>query len=260
MTAVAQPGTPVSPVELDRSIEETMARREFAWRTPRETIQPEEQKDRGPIAAAIEWMIEMVGKGLEKIGRWIKKLVEWLESLLPKPDSKTAVKNGNWVTPVRIVLIVLLIILLAVLAYIFMRIWQRRRPGPVKAVSVVSAPTPDLTDESIKADDLSTNRWLTLAREFADKGELRLAMRALYLATLAHLADHEMITIEVYKSNREYESELKRRAHEHPELISIFTTSLNLFERVWYGMYRIVRDDFDVFDANHQRIIAFAQK
>ncbi|MCP4625117.1 MAG: DUF4129 domain-containing protein [bacterium] len=260
MTAVAQQRTPVSPVELDRSIEETMARREFAWRLPRETIQPDEQKDRGAIAAAIAWMIEMVGKGLEKIGGWVKKLVEWLESLLPKPDSKTEVKSGNWVTPVRIVLIVLLVILLAVLAYIFIRIWQRRRPAPVEAVSAVSAPTPDLTDESIKADDLSTNRWLTLAREFADKGELRLAMRALYLATLAHLADHEMITIEVYKSNREYESELKRRAHEHPELISIFTASLNFFERVWYGMYRIVRADFDVFDANHQRMIAFAQK
>ena len=51
-----------------------------------------------------------------------------------------------------------------------------------------------------------------------------------------------------------------RLAHEHPELISIFTTSLNFFESVWYGMYRIVRADFDVFDANHQRIIAFAQK
>jgi hypothetical protein len=260
MTAIAQQPPPVSPVELDRSIEETMQRREFAWRTPRKTIQPAEEKDRGPIAAAIEWMIEMVGKGLEKIGGWVKKLVEWLESLLPKPDRKTAVKSGNWVTPVRIVLIVLLILLLAVLAYIFVKIWQRRGSGPVEAVSGVPVPAPDLTDESIKADDLSTNRWLALAREFADKGELRLAMRALYLATLAHLADHEMITIEEYKSNREYESELKRRAHAHPELISIFTASINFFERVWYGMHRIVRTDFDAFDTNHQRIIAFAQK
>jgi hypothetical protein len=260
ITAATQQQAPVSPVELDRSIEETMQRREFAWRMPRDTIEPEEQKDRGPIAAAIEWIIEMVGKGLRKIGGWVKKLIEWLEGLLPKPNNKTEVTSGNWITPVRIVLIVLLIILLAVLAYIFIKIWQRRRPGPVETVSAVAAPTPDLTDESIKADDLSTNRWLTLARELADKGQLRLAMRALYLATLAHLADHEMITIEVYKSNREYERELKRRAHEHPELISIFSASLNFFERVWYGMYRIVQADFDVFDANHQRIIAFAQK
>jgi hypothetical protein len=260
MTVAAQQRLPVSPAELDNSIEETMKRREFAWRTPRETLQPEDQKDRGPIAAAIAWMVEMVGKGLERIGGWVKKLVEWLESLLPKPDRKTAVTNGDWVTPVRIVLIVLLFILIAVLAYIFMRIWQRRRPGLVDTVNDLPAPTLDLTDENIKADDFSTNRWLALAREFADKGELRLAMRALYLAMLAHLSDCEMITIEVYKSNREYESELKRRAHEHPELISIFTASINLFERVWYGMHGTVRTDFDAFEVNHQRIVAFAQK
>jgi hypothetical protein len=117
-----------------------------------------------------------------------------------------------------------------------------------------------LTDESVKADDLSTHRWLTLAGELAEKGELRLAMRALYLATLAHLADHEMITIEVYKSNREYEHELNRRAHEHPELLAIFSTSLNFFERVWYGMYRIARPDFDNYATSHQRMMTFAEK
>jgi hypothetical protein len=110
----------------------------------------------------------------------------------------------------------------------------------------------------VKADDLSTNRWLAIAGELAEKGELRLAMRALYLATLAHLADIEMITIESYKSNREYEGELKRRAHEHLELITIFSTNLNVFERTWYGMYRIARSEFDSFARNQKRIFTFA--
>ncbi|MBT8368387.1 MAG: hypothetical protein KJP23_27150, partial [Deltaproteobacteria bacterium] len=127
-------------------------------------------------------------------------------------------------------------------------------------IRAVADPIPDLSDESIKADDLSTNRWLTLAGELVEKGELRLAMRALYLATLAHLAERDFITIEVYKSNREYERELKRRAHEHQYLLSIFSNSLNLFERVWYGMYRIVKSDFDDFAAKHQRIVAFAKR
>jgi len=105
-----------------------------------------------------------------------------------------------------------------------------------------------------------TFELLRAGRELAEKGELRLAMRALYLATLSHLADNEMISIEVYKSNREYERELNRRAHDHQELLAIFSTSLNFFESVWYGMYRIVRADFDVFAANHQRIIAVAKK
>ena len=83
-------------------------------------------------------------------------------------------------------------------------------------------------------------------------------MRALYLATLAYLAEHQLITIEIYKSNREYEQELKRKAHEREELLVIFSKSLNLFERVWYGMYRIPRADFDDFSANQKRILTFA--
>jgi len=256
----AEQRAPVSTIELDRSIEETMNRREFTWRLPREVVQPEEKKEMGPIEAAIDWLIQMLNKGLKKVGQWIKQIIEWLEDMLPKPNKKTPTSSGNWITPLRIVLIVLLVLLLAVLAYIFVRIWQRRRPHAVETVNAAAAPTPDLTDENVTADDLTTNRWLTLAGELVEKGELRLAMRALYLATLAHLADREMITIEVYKSNREYERELKRRAHEHKELLSNFSASLNFFERVWYGMYRIARPEFDDFANRHQRMMTFAEK
>ncbi len=260
VTTIAEQQAPVSVIDLDRSIDETMSRREFAWRMPRETIQADEDKNKGPISAAVDWLIKTIGKGIKKIGNWITKLIEWLEDMLPKPDKKTQTSNGNWITPVRMVLMILLILLVVILAYIFVRIWQRRRPRPAAIVSAVATPTPDLNDENIKADDLSTNRWLTLAGELAEKGELRLAMRALYLATLAHLADREMITIEVYKSNREYERELKRRAHEHKDLLSIFSSSLNFFERVWYGMYCIAKPDFDEFATSHQRLMTFAEK
>ena len=207
-TTIAEQRAPVSAIDLDRSIDETMRRREFAWRMPRESIQADEHKDNGPIAAAVEWLMEIFGDGIKKIGNWIAAFIEWLEDLLPKPDKQTRTSNGNWITPVRMVLMILLILLVVVLAYIFVRIRQRRRAHPAAVASAAAAPTPDLNDENVKADDLSTNRWLTVAGELAEKGQLRLAMRALYLATLAHLADREMITIEVYKSNRDYEREL----------------------------------------------------
>jgi hypothetical protein len=259
-TSFAGQRVPVSPTDLDRSIEETMSRREFAWRMPREAIKPDEHKDKGPFEAAGDWLFEMLGKGIKKIRNWITKLLEWLEGMLPKPDKQTEQSNGNWITPVRVVLTILLILLVAILACIFVRIWRRRRSRAVEIVSAVAVPTPDLTDESVKADDLSTNRWLAVAGELAEKGEFRLAMRALYLATLAHLADCQMITIEVYKSNREYERELNRRAHGHKELLAVFSTSLNFFERAWYGMYRIARPDFDAFAASHQRMMTVAEK
>jgi hypothetical protein len=69
-----------------------------------------------------------------------------------------------------------------------------------------------------------------------------------------------MITIESYKSNREYEHELKRRAHQNKELVLIFSNNLNVFERAWYGRHAIARAEFDRFARHQKRILAFAEK
>jgi hypothetical protein len=260
LSSAAAPPAMVAPADLDRSIEKTLQQREFAWRMPRDNIRQEDPADKGPLEAAIDWLIEMLGKGIKKIGQWIRQFVEWLENLLPRPQKPTDTASGNWITPVRLVLVVLLILLSVVLIYVLVRIWQRRRGGEATTVSASPVLTPDLNDESVRADDLSTNHWLMLAREMAEKGELRLAVRAFYLATLAKLAEHEMITIEAYKSNRDYERELNRRAHEYKELLPIFSSSLNFFERVWYGMYRIEPAEFKGYASDHQRIMAFAEK
>jgi hypothetical protein len=258
--SIAQTPATVAPDQLDQSIEEIMSRPEFSWRMPRETADQKEPESRGPLEAALKWLLDTITKGIKTIKGWITSFIDWLESLLPESKGQPVSGDKNWKTPVRIVLLLLLFLFLAIMAFIFIRIWQRRRVKLVETISTSAIPVPDLTDEKVKADDLSTNRWLSLAGELADKGELRLAMRALYLATLAHLADHEMITIESYKSNREYEDELKRRAHEHRELISIFSNSLNVFERAWYGMYQIAHSEFDSFSLNQKRILAFAEK
>jgi hypothetical protein len=248
----------VSPGELDKSIEEVMDRPEFSWRMPRESVEEKEPEDMGPLEAAVRWLFDMIEKGLESIGEWIKNFMDWLEGLLPESQGQSAGEDRNWKESIRAVLLLLLILFLAVMVFIFIRIWQRRRSGPLETISTPATPVPELTDEKVKADDLSTNRWLAMAGELAEKGDLRLAMRALYLATLAHLADHEMITIENYKSNRDYERELERRAHEHLELINIFSANLKVFERAWYGMHRLARSEFEGFARNQQRIFALA--
>jgi hypothetical protein len=248
----------VSQGELEQSIEEIMERPEFSWRMPKETVKLKEAKAVGPLEAAIKWMLGFIKEALKSIGSWIKSILDWLEGLLPKSKGQSATGDRNWHTSVRMVLLSLLFLFLAIMTVIFIRIWQRRRIRPVETVSRSVTPAPDLTDEKVSADELSSNRWLAIAGELTEKGELRLAMRALYLATLAHLADNEMITIESYKSNRDYERELKRRAHEHTELITIFSTNLNFFERAWYGMDRIARSEFDRYSRNQQRIFTFA--
>ena len=256
--ADAQSNASISPNELDRSIEEVMNRREFAWRMPREILHDERQEPEGPIAAALEWVIDMLGKGFRTLEKWITKLFEWLKSWFPEPQKKPDASQTNWMTFTRIALIMLLVLLVAALTYVLVRIWQRRRTGRLESTIAAAAPVPDLRDDGIKADDLPVKRWLALAAEMIESGDLRLAMRALYLATLAHLAENEMISIEIYKSNREYEQELNRRAHEKKEMLNVFSKSITVFEQVWYGMHKITRSEFDKFAANQKRILAVA--
>ncbi len=248
-----------SPEALDRSIDEVMQQREFAWRMPRENMAEKEKEPKGPIASVVAWIIDYVGKGLKILISWINKLIDWLIAMLPTGERSGASPDANWVSTVRIGVIALLIGLLCALVFILWRSWVRRQATRSEMIAAAVESKPDLEDENTTADDLPANHWLDLARQLAERGSLRLAFRAFYLATLADLADHELITIEKFKSNRDYEMELHRRAHQKEGLLPAFSNSRKIFERVWYGMYKIGRPDLDRFAAIQKKVMTIAQ-
>ncbi|MEJ2170863.1 MAG: hypothetical protein P8X90_35685 [Desulfobacterales bacterium] len=243
---------------LNRSIDEVMERREFAWRMPRDGIAEDEKQPEGPVASVVSWILDKAAKALNTVIGWIDRLIDWLIGLLPGGERPNATPDANWVASVRIAVIALLIGLLGALVYILWRSWMRRQAAQTEIAAAVES-SPDLEDEDTTADDLPANRWLDLARQLSEKGSLRLAIRAFYLASLAGLADHELITIEKFKSNRDYELELHRRAHQTEGLLPAFCKSREIFERVWYGMYKIGRPDVDSFAAIQKRVMTIAQ-
>ena len=249
-----------SPEALDRSIGEVMERREFVWRMPRERITEDEKEPEGPIASVVAWIVDKVAKAFNTVISWINKLIDWLIGLLPGGERRAVSPDANWVSSVRIAVIALLIGLLGALIYILWRSWVRRQAAHTEIAAVAVESTPDLEDEDTTADDLPANRWLVLARQLTEKGSLRLAIRAFYLASLADLAEHELITIEKFKSNRDYEMELHRRAHQKKGLLPAFSKSREIFERVWYGMYKISRPDLDNFEAIQKKVMTLAQR
>jgi hypothetical protein len=261
-TPIASPASDTgftSAEALDRSIDEVMERREFAWRMPREGIAEDEKQPEGPIASLAAWILDKAAKALNAVIGWIDRLIDWLIGLLPGDEQPVASPDANWVSSVRFAVFALLIGLLGALVYILWRSWMRRQAaqGEITAAAVESSP--DLEDDDTTADDLPANRWLDLARRLAEKGSLRLAIRALYLASLADLADHELITIEKFKSDRDYEMELHRRAHQKEGLLPAFCKSREIFERVWYGMQTISRPDVDNFAAIQKKVMTIAQ-
>ena len=86
-----------------------------------------------------------------------------------------------------------------------------------------------------EASRLPADGWLELARQQMAAGEWRLALRALFLATLARHAYEGLLSLAKFKTNLDYEAELRRRAHSRTVLVEEFRGRRRQFEEVWYG-------------------------
>jgi len=129
---------------------------------------------------------------------------------------------------------------------ILWRRWQARKPQPAAPLGGLTTVI-RLDAEDLTPDRLPEERWLELADECLRGENFRLALRALYLANLAWLGRSEFLTIDAGKTNREYEWELKRRARAFPEARSLFAGNVEAFERAWYGLHEVSREDVGEF-------------
>ena len=241
----------ISPPELDLAIRKVIAQREFNWRLPRENPPPREGQ-KGALASLVDNLIESLRDAAQTVLGWIGKALEWL---LGHRSRARPLAPGSlaWLTGLRIVLVALIILLVAVLAVVALRLWRRRRrTEPAEARPAQAAP--DVSDENVGADQLPEDGWSRLARDLIDQGELRLALRALYLASLAHLAGRNLIGLARFKSNRDYQRELDRRGHALPELAGLFSENVGTFDRAWYGLHEVSREMIDHFAGNVERI------
>jgi len=240
----------VSPTELDQAIREVLEQREYSWRMPRE----EEAGEKGIVVTFLESVVEWTRQFLKTLRGWAEKVMDWLRSLFERRTPGDRGGGLGWMTATQSMLFVLLAAVVCALVLLCWRMWKQRHRPRADVVAQAIASAPDLTDDNVVADQLPVESWLARAQELMQQGDLRLALRALYLASLAHLAQRELIRIAKFKSNREYEQELRRRAHVHPELLSAFSTNVSTFEQVWYGRYDVSHGLLDDFHANLQRM------
>lgn len=265
LTCVSLPAHAASPVveppqqqlqqrtaQLDRAVEQVIKDPRFAWRLPREHHQLEKRELPGFMQSILTWIQDTAGT----VGGWIGDAIKWLFKKLPTPSFSGGKHNwgGNF-SDIALLLMYILLALLLCFGAIFA--WRRLRLTPkpeaelpMHAVQV----TPDLHDESIIASELTEDRWLALARELLEKGELRLGLRALYLATLAALADAKLVNIARCKTNHDYERELLRFSHAMPRLSEAFSLNLRIFEAAWYGMHLPDDETVRSYLDNHRRI------
>lgn len=256
--APARPAAPevqpaVAPAELNRAIERVLNQPEFVWRQPRERAA---QGEPGWLRKFIEQAAEVITNALRAVRDVFLKALLWLKEFFErwfraKPSNSEA--GGDWHGGAQTLVFMLLAVTLSVLGVLLFRLFRDRRRRPVVAVQAVAV-RPDVADENVTADQLPEDDWLKLARELAARGELRLALRAMYLASLAHLGQRELVVIARFKSNRDYELELRRRARAWPDLQRAFAENVGAFDRTWYGLHEVTQDGVSQFEGNVQRI------
>ena len=241
----------IKPETLDDSITRVLKRDEFAWRLPRQAA-PDTSENF--FSRFLDDVGRTVNRCLETVRKWWR---QFLERWFRDRDSSERESTGSSMGDMRGVLVFMLWVVGAVVVLLLVwLIWAnrhgfRRRPR-LKAQTV--AVVPDLNSEDVVASQLPEDEWLKMAREMIEQGELRLAIRALYLATLAHLGLRELISIARYKSNRDYQRELRRHAAGQRDLLNAFGESVSIFEEVWYGAHATTGEVVRQFSANIERI------
>lgn len=240
---------------LDQAINNVLEQKEYTWRAPKE-IPDDAFRD-----SFFSRFLEEVARSIRRAFEAFANFVRWLDNLLSGSGGGVGGgSSGSWVSASRMFLWILLIGVLVALAVIVVRILLQRRAGVVEAARATPVAVPNIEEESVTADALPEEGWLTLARELMERGELRLAMRALFLATLAVLAHREYIRIAKHKSNREYLREVERRAHSAPELSPELQQTVRAFEQVWYGDYAVDPPRFEQFNQRQERIRMLAKQ
>lgn len=241
------------PQELNRAIDEVIQQRKFTWRLPRERVVASTENEPGIIAKFFQSVGRLMRDAVSAVGRAIEKI---LRRIFGRFGPAPGTPGYGWILSKQMLLYGLLAVVVSAIAVLLLRFWKRRQPEVAVATALAAQPVPDVADENVGAEQLPEDGWTSLARELLGRGEFRLALRAFYLASLAHLADRNLVSLARFKSNRDYERELQRRAHAFPDLQTLFGENVSCFDRVWYGRHEVTGELVTRFATNVERIKA----
>lgn len=229
---------------LDHAIDQVVHQREFTWRSPR----PAGEEPQGKWVGWYRSVVKMIQDFWERIKEWLRPDQQ------KRPEGHEATVNRKAI----LALTSLIVALITVGVVLF--ILRRNRTTAVAAQAVTAAaPAVNLADESLTADRLPEREWLALADQLLAAGDFRLALRAMYLASLNYLSSRDLVSLRRWKSGLDYRRELARRARSKPDLPVAFTRGVEIFEQGWYGRHPVDREMAESLANSLDRMRAHAQ-
>jgi hypothetical protein len=245
LTAIALPcRADVPPAALQQAAETAERASAYDWRLP---PPPAPLRDTPWIVSVTDRILASIRSVADTIGRLLERFFSWLLDKVgggpQQQGGALPVQGMHWTIYALIVLVALAGVVVAI------RMVRAKRAQEAENALGDAVTAIHLDAEDLTADCLPEEEWLALAERALAEQNLRLALRAFYLASLAWMGRSEYISIHAGKTNREYELELKRRLRTFPEARALFGANVTAFERAWYGLHEVAADEIEEFRA-----------
>ena len=232
----------VPPETLQKAAESAAHAAEYDWRLP---PPPNMVRDTPWIVVVTDRILASFQRFTDAAGRLLERFFSWIFDR--QGDAARPAGGAPPVHGLHLAVYVLIAVVALGGIWLALRTLRLRRAKTEEAVAGEGVASVRLDAEDLTADRLPEERWLELAERALLEQNPRLALRALYLASLAWLGRVELIRIHPGKTNREYERELGRRLRENREARELFGANVAVFERAWYGLHAVDAEDVGEF-------------
>lgn len=258
LPATAEPArTAIDPQRLDGLLRAEIGESRYGWRLPRGRG---ENGEGSWIRMQYRKFLDWVETAMDRLEKWAKGMAGWFKRIFPGGnegwDGKGAEPASK--TRIRLVMLALAVLFAAGMAVFLIRRSRRESLQVAVPAPVTSPVAPDASSEDAKADDFPEDEWLAQVESLRAQGQERLAMRALFLATLSLLARKGWLTVARHKGNRDYQREVAARARRREGVADAFGENCRRFDRVWYGRHPVTGEDWEISRANFEAVRAHA--
>lgn len=244
--------------EFRQEIERTLEQKKYQWQLSRRTAGDEiAPDDRSWLSARIQELAESINRVVKSITEWIENSLEEMSKRERGGNSRGASSDTKVFQGLSSTMsIALTVLVIGLILWIVFALYRKHKSTVEVELEEEGLSGPiDLESEDIVATQLPEDEWMRLAREQLGQGDRRLAVRALFLATLSNLGENGVLRIARFKSNRDYRSELERKMRREVDLLEAFGRNTGLFERTWYGLHEVSDEMVEAFLSNHGAIV-----
>ena len=254
-------GTPPA-AEVDRDalreqITETLEQKKYQWQLSRNVLEAGEgAEEQSWLSKRVREIADATREAMESFSEWVEEAFErWSREDRPRVRPPSGGDFSFFDEISSALSVGLVVLVLGLVAWLGWLAYRHHKSAAKVKVEESASESIDLQSEEIVASQLPEDEWIRLARDQIERGDGRLAVRALFLACLANLGEAGVLKIERFKSNRDYRIELARRARKRATLLAAFEENTRIFERVWYGGHPVTDGVVESYLARHGTIV-----